>query len=72
MRISGFPGVLGASKYDAAVRAPERVVMRYRLDIALLRYNGQGVLQDYVRAHMWFNLAAAGSPSGEARRWGSY
>ena len=22
-------------------------------------YNGQGVPQDYVRAHMWFNLSAA-------------
>jgi TPR repeat protein len=21
-------------------------------------YNGQGVVQDYTRAHMWFNLAA--------------
>ena len=21
--------------------------------------NGRGVLQDYVRAHMWYNLAAA-------------
>ncbi len=23
--------------------------------------------QDYVQAHMWFNLAAAGSPPGEDR-----
>ena len=35
--------------------------------------NGQGVPQDYVEAHMWFNLAAAQSSdffryrSGEAR-----
>ncbi len=28
---------------------------------------GQGVPQDYVQAHMWFNLAAAGSPAGEVR-----
>lgn len=23
--------------------------------------DGRGVLQDYIQAHMWFNLAAAGS-----------
>ena len=28
--------------------------------------SGQGVPQDYVQAHMWFNLAAAGS-TGEDR-----
>ncbi len=27
--------------------------------------NGQGVPQDYVQAHMWYNLAAAGLPPGE-------
>ena len=26
---------------------------------------GQGVPQDYVQAHMWFNLAAARSSPGE-------
>ncbi len=25
---------------------------------------GQGVPQDYVQAHMWFNLAASRSPPG--------
>ncbi len=31
-------------------------------------YNrGYGVPQDSVQAHMWYNLAAAGSPSGEDR-----
>ena len=29
--------------------------------------NGQGVPQDYVAAHMWYNLSAAGSPPGEDR-----
>ncbi len=29
--------------------------------------NGQGVPQDYVLAHMWFNLAAARMPPGEGR-----
>ncbi len=28
---------------------------------------GEGVPQDYVQAHMWYILAAAGSPSGEDR-----
>ena len=28
---------------------------------------GKGVAQDYVQAHMWFNLAAAGLPTGEIR-----
>ncbi len=28
---------------------------------------GYGVTQDYVRAHMWFNLSAVGSPPGEFR-----
>ena len=27
--------------------------------------NGRGVPQDYVRAHMWLNLAAARTPAGE-------
>ncbi len=29
--------------------------------------NGQGVPQDYVRAHIWYNLSAAGSPPSEDR-----
>jgi len=30
-------------------------------------YNGQGVAQDYVQAHMWFSLAAA--QGNESARW---
>ena len=30
-------------------------------------YNGDGVVQDYVRAHMWFNLSAAGANAGAAK-----
>ena len=33
-----------------------------QFNLALMYKNGYGVPQDYVRAHMWFNLAAAGSP----------
>jgi len=30
--------------------------------------NGQGVLQDYVRAHMWFNIAASSGGSETASK----
>ena len=31
--------------------------------------NGQGVIQDYVRAHMWFNIAASsGNTLAESNR----
>ena len=30
-------------------------------------YNGQGVLQDYVQAHMWLNIAASSFPPGKDR-----
>jgi len=35
-------------------------------NLGVMDGNGEGVLQDYVEAHMWFNLAAAQS-SGEDR-----
>jgi TPR repeat protein len=28
---------------------------------------GRGVPQDYVQAHMWWNLTAAGSPASDAK-----
>ena len=34
-------------------------------NLGLMYTNGQGVTQDYVRAHMWFNVAAVyGHPDG--------
>ena len=30
--------------------------------------NGQGVPEDYVQAHMWFNLAASRHPPGKNRK----
>jgi TPR repeat protein len=31
--------------------------------------NGQGVLQDYIAAHMWFNIGGSnGAPAAIARR----
>jgi len=38
-----------------------------QFNLALMYDNGQGVPQDYVQAHMWLNLAAAGLPPGEDR-----
>ncbi len=38
---------------------------QYVLGVAY--YNGQGVPQDYVQAHMWFILAASRFPPGEDR-----
>ncbi len=33
-------------------------------------HNGKGVPQDYVQAHMWYNLAASKFPPGEDRdKW---
>ena len=38
--------------------------------LVLMYYNGNGVLQDYARAHMWYNLAsvAGGSQYGTENR----
>ena len=32
---------------------------RAQSNLGVLYFEGQGVLQDYTRAHMWFNIAAA-------------
>ena len=36
-------------------------------NLGFMYYNGQGVTQDYVQAHMWFNLAASSFPPGKDR-----
>ena len=36
-------------------------------NLGVMYDEGQGVPQDYVQAHMWFSLAAAGLPPGEDR-----
>ncbi len=36
-------------------------------NLGLMYGNGQGVPEDYVQAHMWFNLAASRYPPGEYR-----
>ncbi len=40
---------------------------RAQYNLGLMCENGQGVPQDYVQAHMWFNLAAAGLSPGMLR-----
>ncbi len=30
-------------------------------------YNGEGITQDYVQAHMWYNLAVSRLPPGKTR-----
>ena len=40
-----------------------------QFNLGLLYANGRGVEQDNVQAHMWFNLAAAGSePAAQRER----
>ncbi len=36
-------------------------------NLGVMYQNGQGVTQDYVQAHMWYNLAASRMPAGDER-----
>jgi len=36
-------------------------------NLGFMYQSGRGVTQDYVQAHMWYSLAAARLPPGEAR-----
>src|SRR5208337_2841275 len=40
-----------------------------QLGLGVMYANGHGVPQDYVRAHMWFNIAAAAAGSSGAPRF---
>ncbi len=40
-------------------KAAEQGVAAAQLNLGVRYDNGQGVPQDYVQAHVWFNLAAA-------------
>ena len=42
---------------------PENTAAQF--DLGVKYATGQGVPQDYVQAHMWFNLAASRLPAGE-------
>ncbi len=49
-----------ASNWRRSTRTP-------RSGAAVMYKNGLGVPQDYVQAHMWYNLAASRSPRAEDR-----
>ena len=40
-----------------------------QFNLGLMYYNGQGVRQDYVQAHMWLNLAASRASGDDQRRY---
>ena len=44
-------------------------VARLQYNLGVMYFNGNGVIQDYVRAHMWYNLAASkGYKNGSKNR----
>jgi len=48
-------------------KAAEQGYAPAQSSLGVLYFRGEGVPQDYVQAHMWFNLAASRLPSGEKR-----
>ena len=44
----------------------EQGVAFAQYNLGVMYANGQGVIQDYVRAHMWFNIAASSGKSENA------
>jgi hypothetical protein len=50
--------------YDEAAgwyrQAADQGLPRAQYELGNMYERGEGVLQDYVRAHMWFNLASRG------------
>ncbi len=48
-------------------KAAEQGKARAQYNLGIMYGKGQGVPQDYVQAHMWFNLAASRFPPGEDR-----
>ena len=47
------------------VQAAEQGLADAQIKLGILYALGENVPQDYVQSHMWFNLAAAGSPPGD-------
>ena len=50
---------IAAPDYAAVLRLAEQGDATAQYSLAVMYNNGQGVPQDYVQAHKWFNLAAA-------------
>ena len=49
--------------------AAEQGYARAQYNLGFMYYNGEGVPQDYVQAHMWWNLAASkGNENGRKNR----
>ena len=48
-------------------KAAEQGAASAQLNLGLMYYNGQGVTQDYVQAHKWFNLTAANNSNKTGR-----
>ncbi len=45
----------------------EQGVAEAQYNLGQMYRRGHGVPRDYAKAHLWFNLAASGSPPGEGR-----
>ena len=58
----GAPGRLEAVKWFR--KAAEQDLALAQVHLGRMYYNGRGVSQDLVRAHMWFNLNASSLPVG--------
>jgi len=52
--------------YAAIIRSAEQGDTTAQYNLAVMYDNGQGVPQDYVQAHKWYNLAAAHFATWEA------
>ena len=67
-----FSLVGNAKDYATALREwtplAEQGDARAQSNLGYMYENGRGVLQDYVRAHMWFNIAASSGESKDASK----
>ncbi len=48
-------------------KVAEQGFARAQHNLGVMYFKGRGIAQDYVQAHMWFNLAASRHPPGEMR-----
>ncbi len=62
---------LAAQRLSRLREAAERGAASAQASLGELYRDGQGVPQDYVRAHLWFNLAAAQSTGEDHEKYSS-
>jgi len=55
-----------AGDIESTKMAAERGDAEAQYNLDLMYYNGRGVPQDYIQAHLWLNLAAASSSPDDA------